>query len=113
MESELISTKLVRFWNCIKTSAIRIGDDIFEVEGSADGSGEIDYWYNLVHNTEISTVGGFPVTFKKLDANRHKIIVLIDLGSKYPGHQIRICSWNECVKVNFLNGSAAACGNVG
>eukprot|EP00980_Cylindrotheca_fusiformis_P024287 scaffold11714_cov153-Cylindrotheca_fusiformis.AAC.1 len=106
-----IRTKLVRFWSYIKTAVIRIGDDVFEVEGSADGSGNIEYWYNLEHNAEISTVGGFPVTFKKLDANKHKTIVLIDLGSKYPGHRIEISTWNEFVKVNFLNGSVAAFGN--
>eukprot|EP00980_Cylindrotheca_fusiformis_P014226 scaffold3748_cov126-Cylindrotheca_fusiformis.AAC.1 len=106
-----IRTKLVRFWSYIKTAAIRIGDDIFEVQGSGDGSGKIEYWYNLEHNAEISSVGGFPVTFKKLDANRRKTIVLLDLGSKYPGHQIEISTWNEFVKVNFLNGSDAAFGN--
>eukprot|EP00980_Cylindrotheca_fusiformis_P010174 scaffold2263_cov139-Cylindrotheca_fusiformis.AAC.1 len=105
-----IRTKLVRFWSYIKTAAIRIGHDVFEIEGSGDGSGKIEYWFNLEHKAEVSSIGGFPVTFKKMDGNRRKTIVLIDLGSKYPGHQIEISTWNEFVKVNFLNGSVAAFG---
>ena len=33
-----IRTKLVRFWSYIKTVAIKIGNDILEVEGSVDAA---------------------------------------------------------------------------
>jgi hypothetical protein len=31
-----IRTELIRFWSYIRSAAIRIGDDILEIEGSAD-----------------------------------------------------------------------------
>ena len=56
-----IHTKLVRFWSYIKRAAIRIGDDILEVEGSADME-KLDpvYWFNFVLQQSVKTVGGFP-----------------------------------------------------
>eukprot|EP00980_Cylindrotheca_fusiformis_P022137 scaffold9029_cov172-Cylindrotheca_fusiformis.AAC.2 len=104
-----IRTKLVRFWSYIKTAAIRIGQDILEIEGTADHNGDIHYWYNLEYNADFSHVGGFPLTMRKV--SNHKTVVMIDLNSKYPGHKIEISVWKEFVKVNFLNGSEAAFGN--
>ena len=38
-----IRTKLIRFWSYIKQAAIRIGDDILEIEGSADPEADASY----------------------------------------------------------------------
>eukprot|EP00980_Cylindrotheca_fusiformis_P027879 scaffold22562_cov153-Cylindrotheca_fusiformis.AAC.1 len=114
-----IRTKLVRFWSYIKSVGIRIGDDVIEIEGSADPDVELHYWINFQYegtNADYdgaATIGGFPLRMRKAgnSAKSLKTIVEIDLGSKFPGHVIEISAWNEFIKVNFKNGSAAAFGN--
>jgi len=104
-----IRTKLVRFWSYIMRAAIRIGDDIIEVEGSHD---EPEYWFNFRHNVEVETVGGFPLTIIKIKLKNYKHRFEIDLSSKYPGQKIVIGLFNEFVKVEFVNASEEAFGNV-
>ena len=104
-----IRTKLVRFWSYIKSTAICIGNDIFEIEGSADPTVDLHYWINLEYKGEVSTLGGFPLTITNLEG-KSKIIVEIDLSSKYPGQMIEISAWKEFVRVNFKNGSEASFG---
>ncbi|CAJ1940528.1 unnamed protein product [Cylindrotheca closterium] len=107
-----IRTKLVRFWSYIKRAAIRIGDDILEVEGSGDMS-ETDplYWFNFVHQRPVQTVGGFPVQITKGTGRSHRHKFEIDLSSKYPGQKIVIATMKEFVQVDFVNASAKAFGN--
>jgi hypothetical protein len=104
-----IRTKLVRFWSYIKRAAVRIGDDIIEVEGSHD---EPEYWFNFRHNVEVETVGGFPLTIIKGKTKYQKHRFEIDLSSKYPGQKIVIGLLKEFVKVEFVNASEEAFGNV-
>jgi hypothetical protein len=61
-----IRTKLVRYWSYIKSAAIRIGDDILEVQGSGDPEDtEMHYWINFQPQGEVSALGGFPLTVKQ------------------------------------------------
>jgi hypothetical protein len=105
-----IRTKLVRFWSYIKSAAIRIGDDILEVQGNADPNDpENHYWVNLEYQGELKTIGGFPVTMlQPISYKRH---FEIDLSSKYPGVKIVVQYYKEFVRVNFENGSEKAFGN--
>lgn len=105
-----IRTKLVRFWSYIKGAAIRIGNDILEVEGISDAeAGTIDYWINLEYQGELKTLGGFPVSYEKMC--RDKFFMVIDLSSKFPGQSIEISAYKEFLRVDFKNGSAEAFGN--
>ena len=106
-----IRTKLVRFWSYIKSAAVRIGNDVFEVEGTADSDeAQIKYWYNMEAMAPVSQIGGFPITIKPSNKGT-KQIVEIDLSSKYPGVKIEFQVWKEFVKVNFINASKEAFGN--
>jgi len=105
-----IRTKLVRFWSYIKSAAIRIGDDILEVQGSADPEvGVTEYWMNLEYQGPIKTLGGFPVIFSARSQKKRKFV--IDLSSKFPGETIEISTYREFVKVDFVHSSEASFGN--
>ena len=108
-----IRTKLVRYWSYIRSAAINIGEDILEVQGSADTEevGVVNYWYNLEYQGKMDTVGGFPVSIHVDNGPRRKHIFEIDLSSKYPGQKIVIDTMKEFVKVSFANASSAAFGN--
>jgi hypothetical protein len=69
----------------------------------------LHYWINLESKGEVSTLGGFPLTITNLKG-KSKVIVEIDLSSKYPGQMIEISAWKEFVRVNFKNGSEASYG---
>jgi len=105
-----IRTKLVRFWSYIRSAAIRIGDDILEVQGTADEANTLRYWYNLEYQKEITSVGGFPITMKKSTGRFMKNRFIIDLDSKYPGQKIQITTWKEFVAVDFMHASFEAYG---
>jgi len=102
-----IRTKLIRFWSYIKQAAIRIGDDILEVEGTIDKKD--NYWINFEPAGELTTIGGFPVT--SWWQNSYKRHFLIDLHSKFPNQKIQISTYKEFVRVDFLNSTAEAFGN--
>ncbi|CAJ1959551.1 unnamed protein product [Cylindrotheca closterium] len=106
-----IRTKLVRFWSYIKRAAIRIGDDILEIEGSADPEDhDSRYWFNFQYQAGAAFVGGFPL--KISNNGLHKRFYEIDLSSKYPGQKIVISSYREFVRVDFQRTTAEAFGNV-
>jgi hypothetical protein len=88
-----IRTDIVRQWSYIKTGAIRIGEDILEVEGGAD---ENRYWFNKIYQGELSTIGGFPVKYKK--ANSQQRVFNIDFGD---GEGIEIRTYKEFVRIDF------------
>ncbi|CAJ1939299.1 unnamed protein product [Cylindrotheca closterium] len=106
-----IRTKVVRYWSYIKSVAMRIGADIFEIEGNADMSEDLRYWINMEFKGAVKNVGGFPVIFKNRKGQAMKQTILIDLNSKYPGAKIEIQVWKEFVKVNFQNPTVEAFGN--
>ncbi|CAJ1946363.1 unnamed protein product [Cylindrotheca closterium] len=109
-----IRTKLVRYWSYIKSAAIQVGDDILEVQGSADTEdiGSAHFWYNLEYQGKMETVGGFPVSVHIDNGPRRKHIFEIDLSSKYPGQKIMIDhTMKEFVKVDFVGPSIQAFGN--
>lgn len=103
-----IRTKLVRHWSYIKSAAIRIGDDILEVEGSTNEAVS-KFWINLEFQGNLRTIGGFPVQFHKRD--KHKNIFLIDLSSKFPGQDIEISTFKEFVRVDFRHGTPESYGS--
>jgi len=106
-----IRTKLVRFWSYIKRAAIRIGDDILEVEGVADTGNdkEVHYWFNFEYTAEAKTIGGFPLTI--VNNRAKKRLFEIDLSSKFPGQKIVVSSFREFVRVDFQHTTAEAFGN--
>jgi hypothetical protein len=107
-----IRTKLVRFWSYIKNAAIRIGDDILEVEGSGDPEdADTHYWFNLEYQGKIRTLGGFPVTIKKGASKKHKRTFEIDLSSMYPNQKIVLSTYKEFVRLDFENGTEESFGN--
>jgi hypothetical protein len=122
-----IRTKLVCFWSYNEGTAIRIGDDILEIEGSTDPvltEANNHYWINFEYQGELTTLGGFPVTYhlngmsnsKRWMSSkypRQKIArwFEIDLSSKDPGQKIVISTFREFVRVNFENGSDESFGN--
>ena len=104
-----IRTKIVRFWSYIKSVAIKIGDDILEIEGSADAhDAEAHYWINFENQGELDTFAGFPVTQKL--GSIYKRQYIIDLNSKYPGASITVELFKEFVRVRF-NGDEFVFGN--
>jgi len=116
-----IRTKVIRYWSYIKNAAVRIGDDILEIEGSTEMDCEdhfwpadaIDennrYWLNLDYQGKLDTIGGFPVTYHKQSCAKRKFV--IDLSSKYPGQKIVLSTYKEFVRVDFENGTEQAFGN--
>eukprot|EP00980_Cylindrotheca_fusiformis_P029088 scaffold22714_cov155-Cylindrotheca_fusiformis.AAC.5 len=105
-----IRTKLVRFWSYVKSVAIRLGNDILEIEGAAEPEfGVTNYWINLEPVGELTTLGGFPVTHSIITRTKRKFE--IDLSSKYPGQKIVVFAFKEFLRVDFDNGSAEAFGN--
>ncbi|KAL3935879.1 MAG: hypothetical protein SGBAC_008688 [Bacillariaceae sp.] len=103
-----IRTKVVRHWSYIQSIAIRIGNDVIEIEGSADREDqEAHYWYNYEYQGEPEGLGGFKLIFKKQVAYKRQYIV--DLSPKYPGKDIVIQLFKEFIRVKF-NGSEEAFG---
>ena len=70
-----IRTEIVRSWAYIKTVAILLGGDVLEIQGGADDN---RYWFNNVYQGEFTTIGDFPVMYKK--ANSKQRVFRIDLG---------------------------------
>ena len=108
-----IRTKLVRYWSYIKTAALRIGDDILEVEGSSDMDNDMaNYWINFDHQAKAGTIGGFPLAIFDDGARPFpKRRFEVDFDSKFPGQKIVIATYKEFVKVDFINASSEAVGN--
>lgn len=100
-----IRTAIRRNWSYIKSAAIRIGNDILEVMGGADGN---HYWFNKKHQGELSTIGGFLVSYKK--ANSKSRSYTIDLGGNKE-NKIEIRTYKDFVRVNFQNPSKELYGN--
>eukprot|EP00980_Cylindrotheca_fusiformis_P001048 scaffold288_cov97-Cylindrotheca_fusiformis.AAC.6 len=106
-----IRTKLVRFWSYIKSAAIRIGDDVLEVQGTADpDSRHAHYWFNLEYQGKLDTLGGFPLKMAGSETIKKRTFE-VDLRSIYPHQKIIISAFNEFIKVDFENGSEASFGN--
>jgi len=104
-----IRTKLVRYWSYIKTVAIKIGNDILEIEGSADAEDNMSrYWINYEYQGELEEFAGFPVTQKFPVVDKREYI--IDLSSKYPGHSIKVALYKEFIRVKFGKTSKEAFG---
>lgn len=101
-----IRTKIVRFWSYIKSVAIRIGNDVFEIEGTGDvDDDKPHYWINYEYQGEIEEFAGFPVT---LESNtNYKRIWTINLGPKYENESIMIQVYKEFVRVRFSGGKAS------
>jgi len=104
-----IRTKIVRFWSYIKTVAIRIGDDILEIEGSADANdAEPHYWVNFEYQGKLDTFAGYAVTQKLPSV--YKRSYEIDLGS---GEHIVVQICKEFVRVKFFGGEGTFGNTVG
>ena len=107
-----IRTELVRFWSFVKSAAIRIGDDILEVEGSVDGTKTNHYWYNYEYQGDLNDgLGTFPVrSWVRSDTKR---FFEIDLDKVSPQLKIQISTGNEFVRIDVINPSLALENTIG
>jgi len=105
-----IRTQIIRFWSYIRSATIQIGEDILELQGSADSTADSNnYWYNYEYQGEMEDgLGGFPVISKV--HNKYKRSLTIDLDKKYPGQKIVLSTYKEFVRVDFENGTEEAYG---
>jgi hypothetical protein len=105
-----IRTKLVRYWSYIQRAAVRIGNDILEIEGSLDPENrDSHFWINLEYHGKATSIGGFPLSIKSNGANKRSFE--IDLSSKFPGQKIVFSAFREFVRVDFKASTAEAFGN--
>ncbi|CAJ1956427.1 unnamed protein product [Cylindrotheca closterium] len=103
-----IRTKIVRYWSYVQSVAIRIGNDILEIQGGTEMNTEAEYWVNFEHLGDLTTFAGFPVY---QESNKiHRRSYTIDLNSKYPGKKIFIDLYREFVRVK-LDGGLETFGN--
>ncbi|KAL3939185.1 MAG: hypothetical protein SGBAC_006043 [Bacillariaceae sp.] len=101
-----IRTRIVRYWSYIKTVAIRIGDDVLEIEGSSDAAdAQPHYWINFEYQGDLEEIAGFPVTQQLPSVYKH--VYKIDLDKKYKGHYVLVKIFREFLKVEFFGGAAA------
>jgi len=107
-----IRTKIVRYWSYIKNVAIKIGNDILEIEGSADAD-DVDahHWINYEYQGDLDTFAGFPVTQELPSVHKRKYI--IDLSSKYPGSSVVVQLYKEFVRVKLIGGEEVFGNTVG
>jgi len=99
-----IRTKIVRNWSYIDTAAIRIGNDILEVQG---GDADVrKHWVNGEYQGELSAIGGFPVSYTKPHSKGHSYT--IDLGDD---HKIEVRTYKEFVRVDFQHPTMYLYGN--
>ncbi|CAJ1960581.1 unnamed protein product [Cylindrotheca closterium] len=104
-----LRTNMVRYWSYIKTAAIRIGNDILEVQGSAakeDGIDKRHYHINFEHLGPLTHLGGYPVTISPRN-NKYTI----DLNKDYPGQSIEIKTFKEFVGVKIIGATEESFGN--
>lgn len=107
-----VRTKIIRFWSYIETVAIRIGNDVLEVTGSADvDDANPHYWINYEYQGELDTFAGFPVTQELPSV--YKRSYKIDLSSKYKHEYITIQIYKEFVRVQFSGGASSFGNSVG
>jgi len=107
-----IRTKIVRFWSYIQSVAIRIGNEILEIQGSGDVEDmEPHYWINYEFQGELEEFAGFPVTLQS--QIQYKRIWKIDLGPKYENEYIMIQIFKEFVRVKFSGGKESFGNTVG
>eukprot|EP00526_Cylindrotheca_closterium_P010692 CAMPEP_0113614142 /NCGR_PEP_ID=MMETSP0017_2-20120614/7008_1 /TAXON_ID=2856 /ORGANISM="Cylindrotheca closterium" /LENGTH=413 /DNA_ID=CAMNT_0000523289 /DNA_START=73 /DNA_END=1314 /DNA_ORIENTATION=+ /assembly_acc=CAM_ASM_000147 len=104
-----VRTSMVRYWSYVKTASIRIGNDVLEVEGSADKEDGIDkrhYHFNFEHLGPLTEIGGYPVT---ISPSNYKYT--IDLDRHYPGQKIEIKTFKEFVAVKIIGATEESFGN--
>jgi len=105
-----IRTKIVRFWSYIQSVAIRIGNDILEVQGSVNneekGNAKLHYWSNHEYKGDLEDLAGFPIN---IGFKHDKYF--IDLDSVYPGQKIRIGTFKEFVSIKIIGATESSFGN--
>lgn len=96
-----VRTKIVRYWFYIKTVAIRIGDDVLEVEGSGDAAdAQPHYWINYEYQGDLEAFAGFPITQQLPSV--YKRVYKIDLDKKYKCHYVLVKIYREFVMLSSL-----------
>ncbi|CAJ1939578.1 unnamed protein product [Cylindrotheca closterium] len=101
-----IRTKVVRFWSYIKSVAIKIGDDILEIEGSPNADdAEAHYWINYEYQGDLDTFAGFPVTQELPSVYKRHYIIKVNESTS-----IVVQLYKEFVRVKF-NGDQSVFGN--
>lgn len=98
-----VRTKIYTWWSGISAAAIRVGKDVFEVQGGKDG--EVKYWINGVEGELVGEGESLPQTIaghqvKLHHPDPHKTRFRIDFGEFHRGNSISIEAVNELVRVN-------------
>ncbi|KAL3938411.1 MAG: hypothetical protein SGBAC_006673 [Bacillariaceae sp.] len=104
-----LRTSMVRYWSYVKSVAIRIGNDILEIEGSADkedGIAKRHYHLNFEHLAPLNELGGYPVTISPRN-NKYTI----HLDKDYPGQKIEISTFKEFVGVKVVGANENSFGS--
>jgi len=102
-----VRTELIRSWSYVKSAAIRLGNDILEVQGSTKNY-EKHYWLNGEYLASLKSFGGFPIEFKAL--NKKANVITIDLQTK-ENQEIVVRTYREWIRVEFTNVNKAMYGN--
>ena len=109
-----VRTKLVRHWSYNQAAAVKIGDDILQVQGSADKTSNANnYWINGDFQGDLSNdgdgIGGFPITEKVVSPKKREFS--IDLSARYKGTSIVVSTYLEFVRVEIKNPTVDSFGN--
>jgi hypothetical protein len=88
-------TKIRRQWSYIDHIAVRIGNDILEVQGGDDNL----YWINGVAGVELpATVGGYSLTYHRANSKQRTFIIELDNAQK-----LEISTYKEFVIFSVKN----------
>lgn len=98
-----IKTEIRRNWSFIKSAAIRIGQDILEVEGGTDAN---HYWFNNQYQGKLSSIGGFSVSYKKANSKSRSYTIKLSRDDK-----IELRTYKDFVRVNIVKPRKELYGN--
>ncbi|CAJ1934757.1 unnamed protein product [Cylindrotheca closterium] len=93
-----ICTNIVRFWSYTsrESVSIKIGNDILEIEGSADADdAKAHYWVNYEYQGELDTFTGFPVSQELPSVYKRHYIIEVNKSAS-----IVVQLYKEFVRVN-------------
>jgi len=102
-----VRTEIIRSYSYVKSAAVRLGNDILEVEGSTKDY-ENYYWLNGESLGTLKYFGGFPIKFKQL--NKKSNVFTIDLQTE-DKQTIVVRTYREWIRVEFMNANEAMYGN--
>jgi len=102
-----IRTKLTKQWSFVANAAVRIGEEILEVRGAQGGAGH-QYWLNGEAGEDLSHgIDGHPISFEQANGGSSEFLISLNAD----GEAIRIKTWKQFVRVDFVSPSKESFGN--